>query len=530
MRYIVLFIFLFVFNVEIYSLISKFLIFDMNSREYQLIMNPDSFSLKEGALTASGVKSYLLERCLNRISNFESGLFSEGGLPENPIEISKLVFDRMQSQVMLKYSEQASSLDLLLINGYYNSLSAALLYNSIMEDLGISCKTILTSTNIYSKLEIDSTDILVDAADPAGFDINPGVSNRVLAVTEYASKRDLLAFFYSELSERSYLLRQYDSSYQYALRSFAIGENIKIISTNLANIVIGYSLYLTDIKKDYSKALSILEEAVLYFPLKDLYLTNYFYVFNKYLDFLTESRLYERAVAEMDRYLILSGRNDAYKMEFYEKLLTKIIKKENDFEKGYDIGRLALSEKSSYDNIRVLMINGYNLLGRKLSDDWKNYPKGEDLMLKWYLLMKNDYFDTILENYYDRIGMKYCFYGYIDRGIEIISNGLNKLPQSKVLSNDISSAANSIALTACSLIKRGYFASGIEYAKKSLKFEPSNESLLSNLQSWYILYARREFLTGDYYKAFSISEEGLELFPSDNRLINYRDLSQKHLK
>ncbi len=527
MKILSLVIFFILLQTEVYSFISKFLSLETNSKEYLLIINPDSFSLKEGALLASGMKGSLLQNSLDRISNFEAGFSSAGSLPENPIEVSKLIFNLMHTRLMVKAADQDSTFELLLKKGLYNPLSAAILFNSLMEDQGFSCKCILDGTNVYSILSIEKVDILVNAFDPAGFDIDSSGIDRGPGLTEYAAKKSLLAYIYEDLSERANLSKQYEYSYQYALRSIAIDPDLKNMHTNLAKAITGYSLYLSDTKKEYSEALSVLEEAVLHLPLKNLYLTNYFYILNKYLNVLIESGFCERAVAEMDKYILLAGRNDEYEMDIYTKIFTKVINHDNDFLKAYEIGKKALAEKSRYDNIRVLMINGYNLLSRKLIDDWRKYPEGEELMLKWYRLMKNDYFDTILENYYSQTGMKFNYYGNPDRGMEIISNGLAIFPQSKVLISDMAGIAE---LTAIYFFRKGNFEKGNDYAQISMQTDPSNESTISNFQYFYYQNIYREMRYRNYNKALEIAEKGLELFPSDTNIINYEELLKKRVK
>ena len=180
MKYLSLVVLLAVSQNIAYSYISKFLTVDLNSKEYQLITNPGSFSLKEGALIADGVKSNITQSCLDRISNFEAGLAEGEGLPDNPIELSKLVFNRMHSLLMIKSLPQGTpgtpaSLELLLKKGLYSPLSAAILFNSLMEDQGFSCKTVLTETNIYSMVTIEGVNVLADAADPAASISDPRV-------------------------------------------------------------------------------------------------------------------------------------------------------------------------------------------------------------------------------------------------------------------------------------------------------------------------------------------------------------------
>jgi tetratricopeptide (TPR) repeat protein len=531
-----------------------------------MVLNPDIFSVKEDILIAEGVREKMIEEDRARISNFEVNLTNEGPLPDNPLELSRTVFDRMHRQLLLKYSENDSSLDTVLKKGFYNHISAVLLYNSLMEDQGFTVSIAEDSSNILSLVNINGINIYSDAANPSGYDMEI-IQGRPAEII-YSGKRGILSFVYSELSINELRAGLFYNAYQCALKSLAVSSEPASIDSNLQPAVSGYALYLANYKKDYADALSVLNEAVNYFSQKEIYLNNYFYVVDKYLNYLTETSQYDRAMMEMSRYLHLAGENESYKNDFYFKIFNRVINHDGDFQKGYEISKGILAEMPKNDSIRILIINAYKRLCRKLTDGWRYYPKGEDLMLEWYQLLKNDYFDTILEDYYNQTGLKYFEYGNPERGLEIIREGLNRFPQSKTLSNDIVYISGSSAIIC---LRRGDFENGIKYTRIGLSEDPANESLHSNIISISIYAANYYFKTGNYdgvikyantglsedpknmillflmrsgyrqyvynelarknyNKALSLSEEGLKLFPSDGKLLFYREFSLKRAK
>ncbi len=511
----ILLVFVLIFSAgEVFPYISKYIVFDTNSREYQMVLNPDIFTIKEDILIAEGIKGKELEADLAKISNFESGLTADEPLPDNPIEASRIIFENMHKKLMIKYSETDPSLDNLIRKGFYNHYSAILLFNSLIEDQGFPTKIDENSSNMLSLIDIDGIDIYSDAADPAGYDLSMLPERRPVQSLR-PGKRGTIGFIYSSLCQASYAKGQYYTAYQYALKALAADPDQNIENSNLQPVISGFALYLADTKKDYAEALSVLEEAVLHFQEKGRYLGTYFNIADKYIDYLCEASQYEKAIAEMSRYLRLAGENEEYKNNFYTRIMNRVINHDGNFQEGYEIGKIALAQMPKNDNIRILVISGFKQLSRRLADEWRKYPAGEELMHNWYQLMKNDYFDTILEDYYSSVGMKFFENGNTEKGLEILKSGLASFPQSKVLADNVAFINGSIAL---SYYRRGDIDSGIRYARIGLSEDPDNEYIMNILVNITGSAAKIFFRKGDFDNGIRYAREGLSEDPANESL------------
>ncbi len=536
-RFIVASFFLF-FYVCSYPFTSKFLSIDTNSLEYRAIMDPDAFPLEKSALLASGVDEETLSNYLSVISNFEASIKVDKPVAESLL--SREIFLQMHKKILKTYDESETTLEAVIGSGRYNCLSSTLMYNSLLEDFGIKGSGVILPSHAYTMLEIGGREIDVENTSPYGYDIGTNMEaqenfkkltgfsySHDPEITEVVGKRGLLAYTYANMSYFDFKKGNIYESFQNALKSWAVYPEGKYIYSNVSAAYSAYSMYLTDTKKDYILALSVLEEAVSNIPQKGAFLTNYFYVLDKYLNSLVDLNSYDEAFNVMEKAFDFAGRNESVFDNLYTRILYRLINHDADFNKAYDFGKKALEENPKNENIQSLMINGLNLYSQKLVKDWQEYPKGEDFLLKWYALMKNEYFDSILENYYNLTGLKFNEYKDPDRGIEVLIKGLVFFPGSKLLKNNIVYIAGNAA--------NGFFGTqdysrAIFYLKTGLKADPGNVSLKSNLNTAYRIYTSDEIEAKNYSKALAIAEEGLLSFPGDQKLIYYRDYLKKRIK
>jgi len=523
-----------------YSYVSKFLELPTNSIEYRLILNPESFSLKEGALIAAGVKEEFLTNYLNTISEFENEINQNLSSTNDKIEISKMLFNGMHKKFLKKYKESDTTLDELLKTGGFNCLSSTLLYSSLLEDYKIEYKAIIVPTHVFTMLTFPEMEIDVENTSPYGYDIgnNKEAQENFKKLTgftyptnkslsEIVDKRGLLGYTYANIAYFASQSGQVFSAFQNALKSLAIYPQGKYIYTNVVASYNQYILYLTDTKKDYVQALSILEEAFKVLPPKNLFFSNYFYVLDKYLNSLIESSQYEKAIEEYDKSKGFSGENKDIENNLYTRILYRLIEKEQNFPKAFEIGKKILSENKNCENIKSLLINGLNILTKKYINTWKTFPEGEGLVIKWYGLMKSKDFDEILEDYYNQIALKYYGYGNPDKGIEIIKRGLSYFPNSGLLKNN---AVYICANTANTQFKKENYPEGIKYTKIGLSFDPKNEALRSNLLTAYKIMVNKEIEKQNYSVALNLTEEALKTFPGDSKLLYYKDYIKRKLK
>ena len=235
MKKILLIMVLMLFYLDSYSYISKFLTSDTsdtNSLEYRVITNPEAFSLENGAMILSGVKDDPRTDLLSRISNFEAGLSAEGAAGgTDTVQAAKAIFVRMHKTLLKTYDYNSMTLEDAISEGRFNCLSSVLLYNGILEDLGIEVKAVVYPTHVLSMLTAGGREIYIETATPYGFDIGSDpdaqetfkkltgfayLSNTSLA--EVTGKKGLLAYLCENLSFIDHKNGKVTDSFQDALR------------------------------------------------------------------------------------------------------------------------------------------------------------------------------------------------------------------------------------------------------------------------------------------------------------------------
>ncbi|MGA2140864.1 MAG: hypothetical protein ABSG94_00440 [Brevinematales bacterium] len=535
MKNIILILVLMLFYLDSYPYISKFLTVDTNSLEYRVITNPEAFSLENAAMILSGIKDDSRADLLSRISNFEAGLSADNG------QAAKAIFIRMHKTLLKTYDYNSMTLEEAISEGRFNCLSSVLLFNSIMEDFGIEVKAVVYPTHALSMLNAGGREIYIETATPYGFDIGSDpdaqetfekltgfayLSNTSLA--EITGKKGLLAYLCENLSFIDHKNGNISGSFQDALKAWAIYPSGLYIYSNIFAAYSSYALYLSDVRKDYPLSISVLEEAIgMLPPHGDSLLNDYFYVEDKYLGSLVESSLYDRAFDELEKTYPYAGTNSKLAYNLYLNAVYRLINHDGDFENAYKFGKIALKVFPDNENIVSIMINGMNLLGRKLENGWQDYPKGDDFILEWYSLETNSYFDSILENHYFTMGSKFYDYGDPEKSIEVLKKGLLYFPKSDLIKNKIGLVAGK---TAALYYSKGDYENSIKFLKTGLESDPYNKDIKSNLIASYRTWDSKEIEGKNYEKALAIAEEGLSIFPKDSKLKYYRDYLKKKLK
>ncbi len=528
------------FYAGMYPFTSKFLAIDTNSLEYQVIENPEAFPLEKSALIISGINEDSLGLYIDRISNIEAGISNEKNTRGNAEELTKFLFLQIHKKFLKEYEESQTTLDSIINTGRFNCLSSTLLYNSILEDFGVESKAVILPSHAYTLLNEEGREIDVENTSPYGYDIGTNREAQETfkkltgfsyshdpSIMEIVGKKGLLAYTYANMSYFNFKSGRIYESFQDALKSWAIFPDGKFIYSNVSAAYTTYSVYLADTKSDYTLSLSILREAIENIPQKDFFFTNYFYVLDKYLNSLIDSSRYDKAFVELDSSEAFAGTNNNITENLYSRILYRLINHDGDYEKAYEIGKKALAEKPNDDNYVSLMISGMNLLSLNLEKSWQDYPKGEDFILKWHELGKNTYFDSILENYYNQVGLKFYDYGDPLKAIDIMKKGLAFFPKSRLIKNNIAYITGN---TANVYFGREDYDNSIKFLKIGLEANPDSQALKSNLIITYRTYDSKEIENKDYSKALSIAEEGLSFFPNDPKLTYYRDYLRKKIK
>ncbi len=535
-RVVLILIIQFIF-LNSYAFISKFLELDTNSMEYQLLIHTEKFDLKTASLLVSGIKPENLQFYLTQINNFEESVKPLINF-DNQFETAKTLFNEMHRRLLNRYDVSSTTLDVLLKTGRYNCLSSTVLYSSLLEDFKIPYRAVVLPTHIYSMLTFNGREIDVENTSPYGFDIgtNKEAQDFFRRLTGFAyshessqievvDNKGIIAYTYGNIAYFASQLGQTQSAFQSALKSLAVYQGGIYVSTNAVAAYSQYGIYLTDVKRDYQRALNISGEAISNLPNKEMFVSNYFYSLDKYLNQIIESNRYADAFNAYDNAVKIVGRNEDIEDNLYTRILYKMINKDRDFTNAFQTGQKFLKEKPGSQNIKNLMINGMNLLGEKLISDWENYPYDEDFILDWHSLFKDANLDIILENYYSDVGIKFYESGNPDRGIEIIKNGLKTFPKSGTLLNNIAYVAGN---TANKYFNSEELEKGIYYLKIALVYQPENSTLRDNLKVAYHMLAGKEIDNKNYRHALEIVNEGLKFFPKDEKLLYYKDYIKQH--
>lgn len=538
MRILTLFLLFFSVNLS-FSFFSRFLQTDTNSVEYRLLVNPESFSLKEGALIASGVLPEFMGGYLSQISNIEEQMRP---LVRNkaPLDAAYVLFTEMHKKLLRKYDESSTTLDVILKTGKYNCLSSTVLYCILLEDFGIPFRAAVLPTHVFTILDDNGKEMDVENTTPYGFNISTNLEAqrtfKKLTGFEYSSddsirevtgKKGLIAYTYGNIAYFAAKLDQTVPSFQSVLKAVAVFDGGRYVYTN---VVAGYSQYiyhLTDVVKNYELALAISEEALQNLPRKEMFLSNYYYTLDRYLNSLAEQGKGQDAFDVYERSKKIIGPNRVIEDNLYTRILYRLINKDQDLAKAYDLGKKAMQDVPGSQNVKNLLINGFNLLGRKQARDWENYPNGETLFLKWYALSDDPNMLIIFENYYVEVSVRFFETGKYDKALDINRKALAQYPDSQVLKKNMVYVAGN---TAGMFFKKEDYDNGLKYSKIALAYDNKNETVTGNIRIVYRLRANEWIEKKNYAKALLIINEGLTFVPDDSKLLYYKDYCARKLQ
>ncbi len=524
-----------------YAYFSRFLDVPKDSTEYQLLLSPESFSLRQGGLIASGVSDPNLPEYYKIIDNAQKEISTTLNT-KDPVKKSSGIFDYMHRMILKQYKRSSTTLDVALKRGDYNCLSSTLLYNILLEENGIKAKSMILPSHTYSILHFGTNEIDVENTTPLGFDVahNPAAQENLKKLTGYSytdaqregevvDKRGLLAYTYAN---RAYFADQAHQDYlafQNALKAYALFPEGKNIYTNVAAGFSSYSYYLINTRKDYTQAMAILEEAIEHFPVQKDFIQNYKAALDRYLNYLIENGQYDKAFEAFKKGdSVTKDGLPKIQENLFTRLIYRVVNQEKDFQKAFEYSQVALQKMPFSETIKGLLVNGLNEYYKYLAINWEKYPQGEELFLKWYDLMKNDQnFKTILESYYSKVAIKFYENGKLDTGIKVIDSGLKFLPASDVLRNN---GAYITGNTAVKFLNQRDFQNGLIYVKLALKYLPYDESMKENLKISYREWVYSYIEAKDYKKALEICEQGLQDVPMDDKLLYYQRYIQKKMQ
>lgn len=539
MKYLIVTLLLLGFNLS-HSFVSRFLELSTNSPEYGLLMNPDSYSLKEGALLAAGVLPENMGPYLTQISNFEEQVkpLVSG---KQPLDTAYVLFTEMHKKLLKKYEESSTTLDVVLKMGKYNCLSSTVLYCLLLEDFNIPWKVAVLPSHVFAILEINGAEIDIENTSPYGFYINTNKQGQQdfkkqtgfeysadPSIREVTGKKGLYGYTYGNISFYEAMRTNTVSSFQNVLKSVAVNNDGKYIYTNAVSAYTTYIFYLFGVAKENEKALAVSEEALQYLPKKELFMSNYYTTLGVYLNSLIDQGKYDESFQTLARSKRMYGPNRLIDDALYSQLLYRLIVKEQDFNLAYDYAKTAVIDVAGSQNVKSLLKNGLDLMRQKLSKAWESYPNGELLFLKWYSLMSDDpNMRIIYENYYVEISTKCYQAGFVDKALDINRKALNNYTDSLVLKKNMVMIS---AGAADKFNEKKDYVNGLKYTKIAMIYEPKNQVILHNLGVIYDILINREIDKKNYNQALVLANEAIGYVP-DNKKIQYdRDYLIRKLK
>ncbi len=499
---------------------SKFLNLSTNDIEYSILKSPDKYPLKTSLLIASKVKN--ISNYIQKIDNFEFSVSNR--FTSDRLKNAKIIFDEMHKNFLKQYGVNYYYLDELIDRGYFNCMSATGLYSIFLEDFGYEFKAIGLPTHIFTLLLIDGKEIDIENTSPYGFDIRTNISaqrefkrmtgfdyTRESNLVEIFDKNGILASLYANIAALELSRKNYESAFQNILKAYMIYPYLTLVKTNTITIYFEYVLYL-DKKKDYDKALEVCEEAIKIS--ENSFLNLYHNVAMNYVKHLIGKGEDKKA------FQLIKSKEEKYKFPLLikENYYFYLIEKEkNSFEKMYNILLEAINELKNSEDLNKLIYNVmYFLIERK-------YDK-EDDFLKVYNLLKDDsQAKDYLNSYYQTIAIEYLNKKDYDGVIELRNRSRKYL---------ISSELDSITIDAYALkgkdnIKNKEFEKAEKNFIMAYSIDKKNSRASSNLINFYRFVVGELINNKDYKQANSFLKNGLNYFPQDKKLLEYKNFLER---
>lgn len=511
--------------------ISRFLELPTNSLEYKILLSPDSFPLKVSSLVASGVRENFLSNYLNNIENYKNEILkSISG--ESETQKARVIFDFMHSNILKTYGEFNNSMDVLLKTGKFNCLSSTILYSIFLEEFGLKFKAIALPTHVFTLLYADDREIDVENTTPYGFDIRTNekaqeafrkltgfIYTRSPDKIQLIDKKGLLAALYANFSFVDAKNKNYTSSFQNALKAYAIFPEIKLVASNTMAAYIDYANFLKE-RKEFEKCLNILKEAMQILPEKQIFTNMYLSILDEYLAFLvktTNEQIPLNFVKNEQKEIELP-------VEIKENLYYYIYEKnknQKNFDKLFEIYKDGLYEIPSSTKLKELIsLSFYNVVELEVKN-WTNALNNESKVLNWFNTFQKDSKNKqILEVYYTEIAYRFSKTNEIDRAIKIVLRGKEVIQDSKELDNFLASL---YSIKAISYVEQKDYENALLYFNMAKKINKDDKNLLKNLRMVYRLRVYDKINEKDFKKAKIYTEEGLKEFPDDEKLLYYRE-------
>jgi tetratricopeptide (TPR) repeat protein len=541
--------------------ISRHLNLEENSIEMRFLRNPDGYSLKDGAIIASGHANHLEDYRKNlssisekiRAEHFtdekERGfipwvkrLFGDDKTKEYTTkEKAKIVFDYLHRNVLKEYNASATTLDVTLRTGKYNCLTATLIYALMLDDIGVKSDIVALPTHIFSRIKTEDNKIIdIENSTPFGFDIGSSedAQKNFTRITgfkyvgdsdklETLDKQGVFSVIYANRAATAFKDGFPVLAFQNALKAMAVNPKGRELSPNVAMGYVAYSGELVK-KGDFDRAVAILEEGIGFIEDNQSLVSNYMVALDGKITMLVREDKYDDAVSIAKRAREVVGR-DLPKLNenLYIRILARLINDKRDLEKAFPYASDAVTLLPQSENIRTLLINGIKFLSEEFSRKPEDFSKNREIFIKWYGLMRSNEFVVFMERYFIAVADYMFNKGEVQKALEVVDEGLAIKDDSKALKNK---GAEFSAKIAADYSRARDFPNAILYNHLGLRYLAGESSFRENLRILYREWAYHYIEKEEFGRAMEIVNEGLGVFPNEERLLYYKDFINRSKK
>lgn len=277
------------------------------SEKERLVINGE-LPLIDSILIVSKIPIGLLSDYISKLNSVFSSISKDvQGLTQ--YQSADRALQMLHERLFKTYKENVTSVKETIDNGYFNCVSSSIIYNLLMERLGLKTRGILLKDHVFSQVYIENEWVDVETTVKFGFD--PGKKKQTMddftkltrfvyvppskrtGREEIVSNFDYLSIMYANIGVEFLNKKDFDEALSYFVKAVIIRDNLSEAVNNIKAGYISYSIHLAE-NKDFNKAALVLKEILSIYPefdiaknnLKSIYINwaNYLFDFKKYRD------------------------------------------------------------------------------------------------------------------------------------------------------------------------------------------------------------------------------------------------------
>ncbi len=319
LTYLLVFIIVFIFTPYAFSQIDYKILeegnFDLSitNLEEKMISDSqdnefDSYTLVESSLIAEGLTdSNYINQVTQKLNDIITGIQSTPNfISLSEKEKAKITLEYLHDNLFRTYIETETSALEVLRSGRFNCVSSSIIYNYVVDILGIESKGFIVPSHAFSVVYVDGVNIEVQTTSPNGFNPSSELKEEFERLTGYdyvsineqngenkvmVDNPKLISVQYSNLAAfTAQRTRRYNDALSYAIKALMIYPDFKDAKTNMISILLKWFQYMTDNQRKYEDAIKLNKKSIQVFPENEDLKKNLVYIYSKYSKALTISR------------------------------------------------------------------------------------------------------------------------------------------------------------------------------------------------------------------------------------------------